>query len=696
MFTLAIVSTLIATGLAETIHIDVGRVPLTFSPEVVHASIGDVLEFRFYPQAHSVVQGDFDKPCAPVDHGGFFSGFVPVPVGSISDQVFKVTVEHEEPMFIYCSQGSGNHCPRGMVAAINPSGNQTLSAYAQNAIGRAIFSPFPDEPFGGVFGPPSLVGEPEDGETGGDKSDDTCPPDSLPSSSAGYGGARVLKMTPNPGTKSRDRHNPVSARCPSPTCPWPYSSLNAPDGRRFASTVKQRGPLAEYDRRVEAGTLRNDEHQRGIIESLEALHHELAQYRAPAVVHPTLESLQPKKSLLGSWFGGGGKPGQAKLAAIPSNLPRGLYLFGDVGSGKTMLMDLFYDTLPSSVRSKTRIHFHNFMQDVHKRLHKMKVEHGSDIDAVPFVAADIAQQGNVLCFDEFQCTDVADAMILRRLLEALMSHGVVLVTTSNRHPDDLYKNGIQRESFIPAIKLLKNRLHVINLDSPTDYRKIPRPPSGVYHTPLDAHARSHAEKWFRFLGDPEGGEPHSETQRVWGREIFVPRVSGTCAWFTFDELIGRPTSAADFLELVRSYDAFIITEVPGMTFRQRDLARRFITFIDAVYESHAKLVLTTEKPLTELFVSRAEIEESLGAKVDADDTMSHLMEDLDHNIDQIKGSGLFSGDEEAFAFARALSRLSHMGSKEWVERGMGLEEQGGKQEKDNWTKVRSKQMEDSM
>ncbi|KAK3324083.1 AFG1-like ATPase-domain-containing protein [Cercophora scortea] len=458
------------------------------------------------------------------------------------------------------------------------------------------------------------------------------------------------------------------------------------------------GPIQEYDRRVDAGELRNDDHQRGIIQSLQHIHDELRHYTARPVVHPTLDSLKPAKSSLFSWFGGGG--GSAKAgppSAIPSNLPRGLYLYGDVGSGKTMMMDLFYDTLPAAVKSKTRIHFHNFMQDVHRRLHKMKMQHGSDVDAIPFIAADIAEQGNVLCFDEFQCTDVADAMILRRLLEALMSHGVVLVTTSNRHPDELYKNGIQRESFLPAIALLKNRLHVINLDSTTDYRKIPRPPSGVYHTPLDNHAASHAEKWFRFLGDPDEPEPHSEVQRVWGREIVVPRVSGRCAWFTFDELIGKPTSAADFIELMRSYDAFIVTEVPGMNFRQRDLARRFITFIDAVYESHAKLVLTTAAPLQELFVSREEIRESMHPDESAvEDVMSHLMDDLEHNVEQLSKSNLFTGDEEAFAFARALSRLAEMGSKQWVERGMGLQSQGGKPERDSWAKTRSKQMEDSM
>lgn len=170
-----------------------------------------------------------------------------------------------------------------------------------------------------------------------------------------------------------------------------------------------------------------------------------------------------------------------------------------------------------------------------------------------------------------------------------MSHGVLLVTTSNRHPDDLYKNGIQRESFIPCINLLKTALDVINLNSPTDYRKIPRPPAAVYHHPLGPDADQHAQKWFDFLGDPINDPPHPATQEVWGRKIHVPLASGKAAKFSFQQLIGSATGAADYLELVRNYEAFIITDVPGMNLTQRDLARRFITFIDAVYESRVRL-----------------------------------------------------------------------------------------------------------
>ncbi|KAF2221903.1 AFG1-like ATPase [Elsinoe ampelina] len=471
-----------------------------------------------------------------------------------------------------------------------------------------------------------------------------------------------------------------------------------------------KGPIAEYDARVQSGRLRNDEHQRNLISALQDLHVMLASYNPPEVVQPTIESLQPRKGLFSSLFG---TSAPLMDLSIPDTLPKGLYMYGDVGSGKTMLMDLFYDTLPSNIKHKTRIHFHNFMQDVHKRLHSVKSQHGSNIDAIPFVAAQIASSANVLCFDEFQCTDVADAMILRRLIQALMHHGTVLVTTSNRHPKDLYKNGIQRESFIPCINLLLARLRVLNLDSTTDYRKIPRPPSGVYHHPLDEAAKSHADHWFRFLGDHEHDPPHSAVHQVWGRPVRVPLASGNCARFTFKELLGGATGAADYIELVRSYSAFVITDVPAMNLRSRDLARRFITFVDAVYEGRGKLVLTSEKGLGELFVGRDDIGEALlaqgkgenqkrrngqdGKGGGSDHGEALVGEDIEANVKKLQESQAFGGgDEETFAFARALSRLSEMGSQEWVERGLGLEKKGGREEAEGWQRVRSRWREDSM
>ena len=385
-----------------------------------------------------------------------------------------------------------------------------------------------------------------------------------------------------------------------------------------------------------------------VIQTLQDLHEMLEEYTPPEVVRPSVDDLKPHKtSFLSSLFH---RTSSTRLATrLPTNLPKGLYMYGDVGSGKTMLMDLFFDTLPPNIKHKTRIHFHNFMQDVHRRLHKLRMEHGNNIDGLPYVAADIAAQSSILCFDEFQCTDVADAMILRGLMQSLMSHGVVIFFFYYSETTEIYKNGIQRQSFIPCINLLQNQLRVINLDSTTDYRKMPRPPSGVYYHPLDKAAKSHADKWFRFLGKPTEDPPHPATQTVWGRKITVPLASGSCARFTFQELIGRATGAADYLELMRSYDAFIVTDVPGMTFRERDWARRFITFVDAIYESRAKLVLTTAVPLTQLFLSPEEVQEAMTkskneatpkgpsskkmaesdhSNVDVDDSMRMLMDDL--------------------------------------------------------------------
>ncbi|WEW59357.1 ATPase [Emydomyces testavorans] len=488
------------------------------------------------------------------------------------------------------------------------------------------------------------------------------------------------------------------------------------------------GPMQEYDARVQAERLRDDDYQRAIIQHLQNLHEVLREYDPPEVAHPSLAKVHSphRTSLFDALFRRSSKP-SGLITQIPENMPKGLYMHGDVGCGKTMLMDLFYDTLPPNIDSKTRIHFHNFMQDVHKRLHMARMRHGNDFDGVPLVAAEIAQQASVLCFDEFQCTDVADAMILRRLLESLMSHGVVLVTTSNRHPDELYKNGIQRQSFIPCIQLLKNTLTVLNLNSSIDYRRIPRPPSGVYHHPLGLQADRHADKWFEYLGDFKNDPPHRAVHQVWGRDVVVPQASGNAARFTFNDLIGRATGAADYLELMRNYNAFIITDVPGMTLHHRDLARRFITFIDAVYESRAKLVLTTAVPLKNLFISPTELKDSIShhpthsaanskpistspttssststttsTTTEAmDDTMRMLMDDLGLSMSELKSSSIFSGDEERFAFARALSRLAEMESREWVERGMGvgMDARAGLEEKQAWNKMRSRWTEDKM
>lgn len=351
-----------------------------------------------------------------------------------------------------------------------------------------------------------------------------------------------------------------------------------------------------------------------------------------------------------------------------------------------MLMDMFYSTIPPHL-TKKRIHFHAFMQDVHKRNFQLHQKHGRDYDTAPAIASAIARETNVLCFDEFQVTDVADAMILRRIIDILLSasHGSVIFMTSNRAPDQLYKDGVQRASFIPCIELIKHQSHVIYLKSPTDYRKIDRPSQGTYFFPPTGkdlkdvlpQAEAHADRWFNYFS--QGKKPEFDVElHIWGRPVTIPKcVVGVAAQFTFQELCCRALSAADYLEITRNFPCIVITDIPLLSVRERDVTRRFITFLDAAYESGTKMAVTAERPFEHLFTDEipkyedtANIVKEVASKTasTAPETAEKKGKELDFEGDLLENNELFSGDEERFAFARALSRLKQMASKEWHER----------------------------
>lgn len=484
--------------------------------------------------------------------------------------------------------------------------------------------------------------------------------------------------------------NPL-VRCYSEVSPLPSKS----------TTTTVATPLQEYDTQIKLGKLRDDPFQRSVLSSLGKFHKALMSYRPPVLV--PLNELKPpswtsnvinKFSFLGNIKNGLKQPDK-------TNLPQGLYLYGDVGCGKTMLMDLFYRTIPTHL-TKKRIHFHQFMQDVHKRSHEMLMEYHNktgqntkDIDVIPFLANEIARDARILCFDEFQVTDVADAMILRRLFTTLLSnqYGVILFATSNRHPDELYINGVQRKSFIPCIELIKIRTKVVNLNSTTDYRRIPRPMTSVYSFPQRGKwkynspeykimRQNHIESWYNYFAQqngtnsspiPTAESTFTKTQHdihndypltIWGRQFIVPKCTPPrVAQFTFEQLCGQPLAAGDYLMLAKNFRTFIVTDIPYLSVNIRDKIRRFITFIDAIYDNDCKLATTGADSFTSLFVDPGMLANNFELKQNESKSTEQVPIDS-----VVQNSQIFTLDEEKFAFARALSRLSQMSTSDWVSK----------------------------
>lgn len=360
------------------------------------------------------------------------------------------------------------------------------------------------------------------------------------------------------------------------------------------------GPLARYQQDLTRSGFSFDPAQQQAVIALQQLYLQLEQ------------SWANPPSALSLWW--------QKLRAKPKTPLTGLYFWGGVGRGKTYMMDSFFDSLSSP--RKLRMHFHRFMHRVHHELKLLKEQQ----DPLLKVADVLAAEADVLCFDEFFVSDIADAMILAGLLAALFERGVCLVATSNIEPDGLYRNGLQRQRFLPAIALIKQHTQILQVDSGVDYRLRTLEQAEIYHYPLDAAADQSLRQTFGQLAS----QPVFELTELEINDRLIPcvRQGGGCAWFDFAALCQTARSQADYIELSRLYHSVLLAKVPQITSSHEDAARRFISLVDEFYERHVKLIISAAVPMEELY----------------------------------------AGERLVFEFQRTLSRLREMQSHEYLER----------------------------
>jgi cell division protein ZapE len=303
-----------------------------------------------------------------------------------------------------------------------------------------------------------------------------------------------------------------------------------------------------------------------------------------------------------------------KRMLVKPELPRGVYLWGGVGRGKSFLMDSFYLCVP--LVRKRRVHFHHFMREIHRELNEAK---GTE-DPIAAVAARVAKRYRLICFDEFHVSDIADAMILGRFLDQVMDRGVVFCMTSNYSPDQLYPNGLQRERFQPTIQLIKGRMDVLEVDAGNDYRRRALEQVRVYHTPLDAASEAALERIFASLKDVE---EETHPLDVEGRKIPYRKRAGGLVWFDFEVLCGGARSYTDYVDLTKRFHTVILSGIPRISARNADSARRFTWLVDVFYDERVKLICSAETVPEELYIDGARGET---ASVEFSRTVSRLTE----------------------------------------------------------------------